>query len=227
MPYTDIIILALVAGFILLRLRGILGQNHDMDERPPMPPKDVSADMSDSGMLSFPQARQEAGAKAEAANADLDKPIIDGLDATIKTGLEQIKAVDPSFSLTRFLEGAKAAFELVLKAFNANDRGMLTMLLAPTLAEVFVQEAEKRAGSDNKAETTLVSIVAAEVRAAELVRKTARITLGILSEQVHVVRDKEGKIIEGNPSQVERVEDEWIFERDVTSKNPNWMIVDT
>ncbi len=231
MPYADILILALVAGFILLRLRSILGQNTGFDGRsdtPDQPPasKDTTNN-PESAVLSFPQLQQVlAKAKLEPV-APSDQVAIDKLEANTKTAVEAIKAADPQFNLNAFIDGAKAAFEMVIKAFNSNDKITLAMLMKPTLAEVFIRESEARAASENKPETTLVSIVSVEVRAAELSGKMARVTLGILSEQVHVVRSSTGEIIEGNPSHVERVEDEWVLERDTTSKNPNWTIIDT
>jgi predicted lipid-binding transport protein (Tim44 family) len=230
MPYADILILALVAGFILLRLRSILGKDvgfdgkSDPSNQPPKPLKDASN--NDSAVLSFPQLQALAKAKAAEVVAS-DQKTIDALDASVKSDIEAIKAADAQFNLDSFLGGAKAAFEMVIKAFNGNDKITLAMLMKPTLAEVFIREAELRLANENRPETTLVRIVSAEVKAAELSGKMARITLVILSEQVHVVRNKEGEIVEGNPSHVERVEDEWVFERDVTSKNPNWTIIDT
>lgn len=229
-PYADIVILALVAGFILLRLRSILGQNAPLDDSDiadkTTPPRDLSEDV-ESGVLSFPQAQQMQRPKEFPVVNHNDQAAIDALGISAKLGIEAIKAADPAFNLIRFIEGAKSAFEMVMKAYNENDKSTLSMLLSPALAEVFIGEAEKRKNEENKSETTLVSITSAEVMAAELQRKIARITLKILSEQVHVVRNKEGAIIEGNPSHIERIEDEWVFERDTNSKNPNWTIVDT
>lgn len=232
-PYADILILALVAGFILLRLRSVLGKNSDstdrpnMSDTPPKSPKDASNNASESGVLSFPQMQNSMKNKLSEPIVASDQAAIDALGISTKLGVEAIKAADAQFNLNSFKDGAKAAFEMVLKAFSENDKATLSMLLAPELAKVFIQEAEARANSENKAETTLVSIVSAEVKAAELNKKIARITLDILSEQVSIVRNKEGEIIEGNPSHAERVEDEWVFERDTMSKNPNWTIVDT
>lgn len=221
--YTDIVLLALIAGFVLLRLRNVLGQNTGFDGTPGMKAeeKDVAGTIIQMPRQLKPPATADDEARAE------EERLTVGLNASVKVGLDDIRAADPSFRLAEFLEGAKGAFDMTLQAFKNSDKQTLTLLLAKPLAEEFITEAEKREKSDQKIDTTLVSIESAKPILAEIDKKKARIGLKIVSEQITVIRDADGKIIEGDPSHVERVEDEWIFERDIASRNPNWTIVDT
>ncbi len=141
--------------------------------------------------------------------------------------IRQIKAKDPQFTATGFLQGAKAAFEMVFDAFAKGDRQTLKMLLSEAIFQHFSRELDQRNAQANKSETTLVSVTGKEISQATLDKNTARLTVHFESEQVTVVRGPKGEIVEGNPSELHHVEDQWVFERDVTSKNPNWKIIET
>src|SRR5262249_1597859 len=148
-------------------------------------------------------------------------------DNAIAGTLAMIKSKDPLFSATDFLRGARMAFEMVHDAFGKGDKETLSMLLADALFKEFTGEIDKNAGLAQKIETTLVSVIARDITEANLSGNIARLRVHFTSEQVHLVRDKDGKIIEGDPSEQHDVEDEWLFERDVSSKNPNWKIIET
>lgn len=219
-PYGDIIILALIAGFVLLRLRAVLGQKIGHDSPPFSEFQPVEADS--------PVVQVGDKAKNAVPEADADEKLIAAIaDPKARDAILAIKAADKDFSLAAFLEGAKGAFEMVFDAFVKDDRDTLKLLLSPELAATFGAELDKRRTMANHPETTLLSLVSQEVVAASLQKNTARITLRHVSEQVSVVRDKDGKIVEGDPSQPNHVEDQWTFERDITSRNPNWKIVET
>ena len=126
-----------------------------------------------------------------------------------------------------FLQGARAAYEMVFDAFVKGDKQTLKMLLSDTLCQEFSRELDARKGQETQSETTLVSVKAKDITNAVLDRNTARLTVHFESEQVTVVRNSKGEIVEGNPSDIHHVEDHWVFERDVTSKNPNWKIIET
>lgn len=222
-PFADIIILGLVAGFILLRLRSILGQQTGFDgtREPTLDAKrkeDIVIQLSEKlRTMKQDQAFQKAS----------DVALPETLPDADRRAIESIRIIDGSFSVNEFLRGAKAAFEMVFDAFLKNDRSTIEMLLAPDVAKVFLSEAETRTKSERITETTLVAVESAIIKGASFNTPKARITVTFISEQVTVVRDSSGKIIEGDASQTERVEDEWIFERDITSKNPNWTVIDT
>lgn len=216
-PYADIIILALIAGFVLLRLRAVLGQKSGFDQpsiaayrpEPETPVVQVSAPVS---------------AEAESAETKLIAAIADG---AVRDGINAIKAADKDFTLSHFMDGAKAAFEMVFDAFTKDDRDTLKMLLSPELFSTFAAELDKRRAMETYPETTLLALVSQEVTGASLYKNTARIIIRHVSEQVSVVRDKQDKIVDGDPSHAQHVEDKWTFERDISSRSPNWKIIET
>lgn len=221
--YADIIILALIAGFVLLRLRAVLGQKIGHDAPPQFGGmREAEADSpvvklgEKPSLLPTPEEKDE--------DEQLVKAIPDGESAKV---INQIKTLDQSFGLKPFLEGARSAFEMVFDSFAKDDRDTLKMLLSKPLYDVFSAELDARKAGERHTETTLLAVISQELKAAKLEKNTARLTVRFVSEQVSVVRDREGKIVEGDPGLPEHVEDEWTFERDVSSRNPNWKIIDT
>jgi len=219
-PYADIVILALIAGFVLLRLRSVLGQKIDHDTRP------LAAYRATEAESPVVQVDKPKNANTELQDPD-EKLLATLADTSLRETLLAIKAADKSFSLSRFVEGAKAAFEMVFDAFVKDDRDTLKMLLSPELFATFAAELDKRKTMGNYPETTLLALISQEITGATLAKNIAHITLKHISEQVSVVRDKSGKITEGDPSASHHVEDHWVFERDLTSRNPNWKIIET
>ena len=222
MPYADIVILALVAGFILLRLRSILGTKQGHDN-----PDFFRKELQQRREMQEPiiQLGEKINRLKQKEEADKDLQAIE--DASVKDALALIKAKDPSFSISQFMSGARYAFEMVFDAFAKGDKETLKMLLNDELYAHFTSEVEKRTSSEQKEETTLVSAQAKTITKATLVNNTAKISVRFVSEQIVLVRDASGTILEGDASQGHEAEDEWTFERDVTSKNPNWKIIDT
>jgi predicted lipid-binding transport protein (Tim44 family) len=221
-PYADIIILALIAGFILLRLRSVLGQKTGNDDpnffKRQLPPADLRQEpiVQINEKILKPRPKEEGDPYLATLN-----------DVALVETINAIKAKDAQFSATSFIEGARSAFEMVFDAFAKGDKQTLKMLLADDLYQHFVGEIEAREKEATHPETTLVSVVSKELRQVSLNGNLARLTVKFISEQVTVVRDSSGKIIEGDPSALHHVEDEWVFERDITSKNPNWKIIET
>lgn len=220
-PYADIIILALVAGFILLRLRSVLGHKIGNDD-PEMFKKNIIKQADSEPIIRLSEKSIKPKLREE-ADTYLQNISDDTLAATLKT----IKLKDPEFSATAFLEGAKMAYEMVFDGFAKGDKTPLRMLLSDALYKHFEAELDAHANADIRTETTLVSVAAKDITKAELDKNMVRLSVKFLSEQVTVERDKDGKIVGGNASDVHDVEEEWTFERDVTSKNPNWKVIET
>lgn len=221
-PYADIVILALIAGFILLRLRNVLGQKHGHDNPNFFKkPQDVMPERKDTVV----QLHEKVIKSRVKDDAD---PLMAAItDAMLLQYLKDIKAKDPLFNLTQFMDGAKMAFEMVFDAFAKGDTQTLKMLLSDNVFAEFNNELEKRNNADKKEETTLLAVTGRELVRAGLTGNTVRLTVKFLSEQVTVVRDAEGNIVEGDASDAQDVESEWVFERETTSKNPNWKIIET
>jgi predicted lipid-binding transport protein (Tim44 family) len=220
--YADIIILALIAGFILLRLRSVLGQNMG-HENPDFFKKNSP---QDDGAEQEPVIRL-AEKISKPKEPEQDAYLQSLKDDSVKTVLAEIHSRDPGFNASHFLAGAKMAFEMVFDGFAKGEREPLKMLLSSDLYAQFDAEIQARTSADTTTETTLVSITAKDITRASLSGNIARLTVSYASEQVSVVRDKDGKVIEGNPSEIDQVIDEWTFERDITSRSPNWTIIDT
>ena len=220
-PYADIVILALIAGFILLRLRSVLGQKSEGDN-PQFFKRPAEKDVSKETVVLVSGKALKAKPE-DAADAYLQSLGNPAIAATIA----EIKKIDAGFTATGFLQGARMAYEMVFDAFAKGDKKTLEMLLDKPLYETFAQEIDTRAASANKTEITLVSVKAKDLVQATLTGTKARLAVKFESEQVSLVKDAEGKIIEGNPSHSHLMDDEWLFERDVASKNPNWKILET
>lgn len=221
-PYADIIILALVAGFILLRLRSVLGQKGDNDKPDFLQSSKISV-IKDSD----PIVQLNDKSLKPRPLMDLDPYVSTLSDSNIVQVIKDIKAKDPLFNATSFIEGAKMAFEMVFDAFTKGDKQTLSMLLSPDIYNDFTRHIEEREKQDNKQETTLLAVKAREIFRASLDRNMARFGVRFESEQVTLERTKSGEIISGDPSDTHHVNDEWVFERDITSKNPNWKIIET
>ncbi len=221
-PYGDIVILALIAGFILLRLRSILGQKNDDSFNFFQPPKEKTTSNNDPIIQ-----LTDKSLKARPRVAEQDAYAAKLPEGAVLQGINDIKTKDPLFISSAFLDGAKMAFEMVFDGFNKGDKQVLSMLLSQEIYNDFVNDIEARSKMEHKQETTLVSVAAKEITSISLDKNIARITVHFESEQVTVERDGNGSIVAGDPSDIKHVQDEWVFERDVTSKSPNWKIIET
>ena len=146
---------------------------------------------------------------------------------TATAGVAAIRAADPSFEPIGFTAGARAAFTTIVEAFAKGDTAALRPLLdGPTYAS-FEAAIRGRAERKEKAETTLIGFEASDVAAASLQGSEAAVTVRFVSEQINVVRNADGQIIDGNPNEVQKVIDLWTFRRDTKSSDPNWLLIKT
>lgn len=219
LPYADIIILALIAGFILLRLRSVLGQKSGNDNPQFFRRPDPDAEAKKEPVVQV--------AERKSRRDETDTYLYRLKDEAIAGTIAEIKKIDPSFTATNFLSGARMAYEMVFDAFAKGDRKTLEMLLNKPIYEDFTRALEERTGDGKKIESTLVAVHARDITAATLVGNMARLSVKFDSEQVTLVKNDKGEIIEGDASHTHLMDDEWTFERDVSSKNPNWKIIET
>lgn len=222
LQFLDIIFLALIAGFLFFRLRGVLGRRTG-EERPPTNPyagrsKPAGAPERDDIIrpLPAPDAHRAGPAAPDAPPAADSTP-----------GVAQIRALDPDFDPRRFLDGARSAHEMVIEAFANADRSTLRDLLAPEVYEGFDTVLRDREAKDLHAETTLVEAQRTEIADAEARGREARVTVRFVSEIISCVKDSEGRIVEGHPTVPHVVTDIWTFSRDSKSRDPNWILVAT
>lgn len=217
--FFDIILLAMVAGFIALRLRSVLGRRMGHHQKQPDLPAEKpgrGAEANDDNVIPLPdQARREA----EVMKAADDSPL--------GAALTQIKLADRSFEVVPFLDGAKGAYEMIVTAYANGDRDTLKTFLSDDVYGSFERAISDREAKEHTHETTVVAMKEAELIDAELKGKTAEITVKFVSDLVDVTRDSDGRVIDGDPNQIDSVTDIWTFARDVSAQDPNWTLVAT
>ena len=219
--FIDIIILAMIAGFIILRLRSTLGRRTGHDPRTDEARSGSygrDQDGSNDNVVSTPGNRSHQDA------ADIE-PTYQG--TALEPGLVQIKMADSSFSATQFLEGASKAFEFIVTAFANNNTDTLKPLLSPDVFSRFASAIQDREDRGETMETELVVLRPPKLEAAEIDGSRAMLVVRFQSDQVNVVKDKDGNIIDGDRDHIETVTDIWTFARELHSDSPNWQLVST
>ena len=234
----DIILIGLVAVFLILRLRSVLGKRTGNERppardpfTPPAPPTatprlgDAPANQGNDNVVPLPTANAPAPRPSLATSGP------GGIRATVMpsaaAGVAAIRAADPSFEPIGFTAGARAAFTAIVEAFAKGDTSTLRPLLdGPTFAS-FEAAIRGRVERKEKAETTLIGFEASDVSGAEMQGTNASVTVRFVSEQINVVRNAESQIVDGNPNEVQKVIDLWTFRRDTKSSDPNWLLIKT
>jgi len=189
--YIDIILLAMIAGFIFLRLKGILGKKTGFE-----------------GKLSTQFGKEFA------------KNIIK----------EQIKSENfDEKAQKNFLQGAKIAYETIITDFSDSDNKLTTSkpLLSKKIYNQFKEALSEREAKGHFAEITFIGINSALIKNHKKVEENLEVTVDFVSELITCVRDKDKKIISGSFEKVKKVYDTWTFSKDVTSSNPNWLLINT
>lgn len=222
-----------LAVVIFIRLRSVLGRRTG-SERPPYDPytrADAKQGTPDGTVVALPRGRtgqpanEPAGPSAEDIEERLeryakkDSPLSKALTALIKA--------DPSFDPAQFLDGAKAAYEMVVGAFAEGDVKTLEQLLGEDVLEGFTRAIAEREQRGETLTSTLVGIDKADIIEAEIKDRQAFVTVKFVSELISVTRDADGEVVEGDPKKVREVTDIWTFAREVASRNPNWKLVAT
>ncbi|CAE7873347.1 Timm44 [Symbiodinium necroappetens] len=232
----DIIILGAIAAFLVLRLRSVLGKRtghqggreYDPFHQEQMRRRQEQArgrgeqggepSGEEDKVVHLPDSRGDAG-REEAAPDYGDRPGA--------AGLTRIKLADREFDPDQFVQGARAAFEMIVGAFAQGDAKTLRPLLSDDVYSDFAGAIEQRREAGERLETTLVGIKSADIVDADLRGKTAFVTVKFVSEQVNVTYDEEGRVVDGDPSEVETITDIWTFARNTSSRDPNWSLVAT
>jgi predicted lipid-binding transport protein (Tim44 family) len=210
--YLDILVFAVIAGFLVFRLRSVLGRRTGTEQR-----RDAfgSAERASENIVSLPPRSQVPPPPAAAA------------DAPAQSGLPAVKAADRSFEEKHFLEGARAAFEIIVNAFAKGDAAALKPLLSDAVFTSFAEAIRSREASHERHETTLLTIKSVEIAEAAMQGDAALVTVKIISDQINVTRAADGHVVDGSPDRVEEKTDLWTFSRSVRSRDPNWTLVAT
>ena len=235
--FIDIILFALVAAFLILRLRNVLGRRdgHQQPQsqdpfKPPerggRPARPARQDHPDDKVIPLPdRGERPAEPREPVVDASWDGETPEA--GPLGSGLAQIKVADRRFNENEFLSGARMAFEMILGAFAAGDTGALKPLLSPEVFGNFAQSIRERERAGETMELNVVEIRAAEIVEAYMAGRTAHVTVKFVSEQVVIVRDDKNEIVEGDPRRGAETTDFWTFARDTRSSDPNWTLVAT
>ena len=212
---TVIVILALVALFIGLRLYSVLGERTGHEQQPILKPADQDA------RVHPPVAQPPVSPPTSDNSADLAYVPLAG------PGVRAILAADPGFDVARFLEGAKAAYQLILEAFWKGDidavRGHIDAHVHDTFATAIEQRKKDGLTLDNR----LVTIEQAVISEAAMERSLAVITVRFEADIAAVTRNADGQVVAGSLSDAVQTRDLWTFRRDLASRDPNWLLIET
>ncbi|MDB2652651.1 Tim44/TimA family putative adaptor protein [Candidatus Pelagibacter bacterium] len=190
--YIDIILLAMIAGFIFLRLRGILGKRSGFEGKSTRP---------------------------------FDKI----LNEVKTTEPKKVKETFDEKDQKEFLNGAKIAYETIITDFSDNDNKITTSkpLLNKKIYKQFDEALKERSSRGHYAEITFIGINSAIIKEQKKIDKILNVTVEFIAEVITCIRDKDKKIISGDPEKIKKIYDTWVFSRDITSSNPNWQLVNT
>ncbi|OYW61518.1 MAG: preprotein translocase subunit Tim44 [Rhodobacterales bacterium 12-65-15] len=211
----QLLVLAGVAIFLILKLRSVLGTREGF-EKPPVPLEDVR-----------PRARRGFEVIEGGVDRDITDHAPEGSDNA--RALLAMKAAEPSFAVTPFLQGARGAYEMILMAYEGGDLGPVKDFLAPDVAASFAEAIATREREGLTVEAKFVGMKELALQEATFNKDSGigEISVRFVGEQTYVVRNKAGEIIEGNPREVKRQRDIWTFARKMGSDDPNWQLVAT
>ena len=192
LEYIDIILLAMIAGFIFLRLRGILGKRTGFEGKAPTQFKEV----------------------LKKVNQDQPKKINENFDNNAQK---------------EFLKGAKIAYETIITDFSDNDNKITTSkpLLNNVVYNQFNEALKQRSSRGHFAEITFIGINSATIKEHKKIDNILNVTVDFIAEVITCIKDKDKKIVSGDPEKIKKIYDTWVFSRDTTSSNPNWQLVNT
>ncbi len=217
----DLILLALLAGFIILRLVAVLGRRTGNERRPENPLGVERAPAGETKPVELPGRDRGPVTAQPSAVSSFDR------ETPLGKTLSRIMMADHGFDPDGFLEGARGAYQMISEAFAEGDREMLRPLLSPEVMRDFEADIAAREAQQQTMQTTIVDIMRSDITDARLEDGTAEITVTFKAELTSVVRDSEGRIIQGNPSDTVTVTEVWSFARQVKSRDPNWLLVAT
>ena len=212
--YFDIILFAMVAGFLVLRLRSVLGRRtgnerrRDLFVRRPRPVSDKLPPLVEP--------------TAVAVNPPSSPPV-----DTVEKDLDEIHRADPSFEASEFLNGARVAFEMIVRAFAEGDKAALRPLLSDEVFQQFGAAIDERMTAKETLETRILRIDSSDIVEAALLVRTAQVTVKLVSHQINVTRAMDGSIVDGDPEHPIEKTDYWTFARDTQSTDPNWVLIAT
>lgn len=230
------LILLAIALVVFWRLRAVLGSRTG-NERPPLDPfggrtkgrPEDAAVTSGKKVLQFPTDGDRKSAPSE-LEGEPDGPAWGGHaspGSSVASGFDRIAQIDSQFDPGEFLTGARIAYEMIVEAFAKGDRDTLKSLLSREVYEGFAKAIDARQIDGKSLTTKFVGIEKTEFLDAGVVGRRATLTLKIVSQLISATLSKAGEVLEGDPKQIQEITDVWTFERDLSSRDPNWRVVAT
>lgn len=215
----EIVLLAMVAAFLGLRLYSVLGRRAEHEEES-VPQRFDGAD-SASAAAPAVGAAQTAGVPAPRA------PELVGVMPAVERGVREIAAADGKFELSSFVEGARGAYRMILEAFWNGDKETLRELCDDSVYGGFAAAIDAREAAGEVLENSLIRIEETRIHSASLEGKMARIAVLFVADIAAVTRDAEGTVIAGSLDDAIESRDVWTFSRNVSARDPNWVLEET
>ena len=213
---TAIVILALVALFIGLRLYSVLGERTG-HEQPILKPADPEADA---------RMQPPATARATAPATPVEPDELAYLPMA-GPGVRALLAADPSFDVGRFLEGSKSAYQLILEAFWKGDLDAIRPFVDDHVHATFAAAVEQRTKDGLVLDNRLIAVEQAVIAGAEVERGLALVTVRFEADIAAITRNAAGQVVAGSLSDAIQTRDRWTFRRNIASRDPNWLLVET
>ena len=216
-PFIDIFILAMIAVFIINRLRNSLGKKTGNET-------DIAQKFSQKPSK-FTESNPDKEIEKSKNQVKEAKNIILHKNSSINEKLNNIVRVDPSFTVENFIDGAKKAFEYILVKYSENDLKSLKSLLAPQILTNFTDQIKLRQKQKQILGITILKIDEPEIIDVSIVKnKLCFIKLEFKSQQVQTTKDSNNKVIDGNDNLILNISELWTFSKEIKNKNPNWIL---
>jgi predicted lipid-binding transport protein (Tim44 family) len=214
----QLLVLAGIALFLILRLKSVLGTREGFEKPPaPLPGQEDAASRARRGF--------------EVIEGGVDRDITDHVDegSDSADALARMKGAEPDFSVSEFLQGSRSAYEMILMAFENGELDDVRGLLSDDVEQTFVDVIAAREDEGLRIEATFVGVREVALHEATFDPETSEgeITVRFTGELTSVVKDSEGRIVEGDPSEIKRQRDVWTFARAMGAGDPNWQLVAT
>lgn len=213
-----------IAVVIFFRLRSVLGKRTGT-ERPPFNPYAAREEAETGGdkVVTLPTARaRRAALDPEDQIGGVVKP-----GSAVETALKTLLSADPAFNAREFVDGARMAYEMIVTAFASGDKNTLQPLLDGDVYSGFLGAIDARNQAGETVDFTFIGLDKSDIVEAELAGSIAQITMRFKSQLITVTKDSDGRVIDGDPSEVTEMTDIWTFARDVGTDDPNWKLVAT
>ena len=216
-PYIDILILAMIAVFIINRLRNVLGKKtgNESDIVEKFTQRKSAFNESEPDSVS--------NQKVSKLNNHVKKNLHS--DKKINSAINDILKIDDKFEINSFCEGAKKAFEFILTEYSGNNLKALEKLVSKNIYKAFQDQINLRAKNKEELEITVISVKNPEIKSVNLEKKCiAYFKLLFNSEQVQITKNSNGEVIDGDNNQILQIKEIWTFSKNLKSKDPNWIL---